>query len=81
MEGIIGCVLWTLFLTPYVLLITKMTTLQYISWVIMEIILVIPLAPIVFRLTKFLMKNLWDDYDKIYDRLGKIKDTIQKIKR
>ena len=81
MEGIIGCILWTLFLSPYVLLITKLTTLQYISWVIMEIILIIPLAPIVFRLTKYLMKQLRDDYDKINDKLDEIKNNNTEIKK
>jgi len=81
MEGIIGCILWTILLTPYVLLVTKMTTFQYISWVIMEIILIIPLAPIVFRITKYLMYQLRDDNDKLYDRLGEIKNIISKNKK
>lgn len=81
MEGIIGCILWTIFLSPYMLLITKMSTLQYISWIIMEIILIIPLAPIVFRITNYIMKQLRDDNDKIYDRLGEIKNILRKIKK
>lgn len=78
MEGVIGCILWTIFLTPYMLLITKMTTAQYLSWIIMEIILIIPLAPIVFRLTKYIMKMLRDNEDKIYDKLNEINTYIQK---
>ena len=81
MEGVIGCILWTILLTPYMLLITKMTTMQYISWFIMEIILIIPLSPIVFRATKFFMKQLRDDNDKIYDRLDDIKTLFKKMKK
>ena len=77
MEGVIGCILWTILLSPYMLLITKMTAIQYILWIVMEIILIIPLAPIVFRLTKYIMKQVRDDNDKIYDRLDEIKKFIK----
>lgn len=80
-EGVIGCILWTVLLTPYMLLITRMTTSQYITWVIMEIILIIPLSPIVFRITKFIMKMLRDDNDKIYDKLDEIKTLFKKMKK
>lgn len=79
MEGVIGCILWTILLSPYMLLITKMTTIQYILWIIMEIVLIIPLAPIVFRITKYLMKQLRDDNDKIYDKLDDIKKLFKKM--
>lgn len=77
-EGVIGCILWTILLTPYMLLVTRMTTMQYLSWVLMEVILIIPLAPVVFRITKYLMKRLRDDNDKIYDKLHEINDFIHK---
>jgi len=77
MEGIIGCILWTIFLTPYMLYVTKMTVIQYTSWIFMEVILIIPLSPIVFRITKFIMKQLRDDNDKINDKLDKIKKLLK----
>lgn len=80
MEGVIGCILWTIFLSPYMLLVTKMTALQFISWIIMEVVLIMPLAPVVFRTTKYIMKKLRDDNDKIYDKLNEIEKDIQKDK-
>jgi hypothetical protein len=56
LEAVIGFLLWTIFLTPYVLLITQMTTTQYLSWILMQLILVTPLAPIVFRITKVMLQ-------------------------
>lgn len=64
-EGVIGCILWTILLSPYMLFITKMTAIQYMLWIVMEIILIIPLAPIVFRITKYIMSKLKDDNEKI----------------
>lgn len=57
-EGLIGAVAWTVLLTPYMVLITKMTVAQYISWLIMEFVLIPPLAPIVFRLTGRVLRRL-----------------------
>ena len=50
-EAILGFVLWTLFLTPYVLLVTSMSLNQYLSWLLMEAILVPPIAVFVVRIT------------------------------
>lgn len=59
-EAISGCILWTFLLTPYMIWITKMTTAQYLSWIVMEIILILPLAPVVYRITKLIKKKLID---------------------
>jgi len=48
----VGALLWTIFLTPYVLIVTKMTLDQYLSWLGMQFILVPIIAPIVFKGTE-----------------------------
>jgi len=57
-ESIAGACLWTVLLTPYMLLVTKVTTEQFLSWLLMEFILIPPLAPIVFRITSWLRSKL-----------------------
>lgn len=52
LEGVCGCILWTIFLTPYTIFIMRTTLEQYVYWVIMEFMLVFPLAPFVHRITK-----------------------------
>lgn len=52
LEAFLGFILWTLFLTPYMIFIVKTTMVQYISWLGMQAILVPIIAPIVFRITK-----------------------------
>ena len=56
-AAIVGAVLWTIFLTPYVLIVSNLTLEQYISWVIMEFSLVPVIAPIVFFLTEIGLKK------------------------
>jgi len=55
-QAVIGFSFWTLVLTPYVILVTKMSLMQYITWVGMNAILVTPLAPIGVRITNKLVK-------------------------
>ena len=57
-EAIAGCVLWTIALSPYMIFVTKMTLEQYTTWIIMEIVLIIPLSPVVYRITKRIKKKL-----------------------
>jgi len=47
-SSVVGAILWTVCLTPYVWFVTKMTIDQYISWLGMQFILVPLIAPIVF---------------------------------
>ncbi len=56
-EAIVGFLLWTLFLTPYMLLVTRVTTEQYILWLYMQAILVPPIAVLVYRITNRLCKK------------------------
>lgn len=57
-SAIVGAVGWTIFLTPYVLFVVGMTMEQYLSWLVMEFVLVPPVAPIVFYITKKALKVL-----------------------
>jgi hypothetical protein len=57
-EAFAGFVGWTVALTPYMILVTKVTFEQYLWWVLMEIILVPPIAPIVIRFTSWLKKKI-----------------------
>jgi len=57
-SALLGAALWTIALTPYVVLVTRMTIEQYKSWIVMEFILVPPVAPIVFWVTKRVLKKM-----------------------
>jgi hypothetical protein len=57
-SAVLGAILGTIIMTPYVLLVTKMTIEQYKSWVVMEFILVPPVAPAVFWATKLVLKKM-----------------------
>jgi len=59
-EAFCGFVLWTLALTPYMIMVTKVTFEQYISWVIMEAVLVPPIAIIVVNATNWIVKKVLD---------------------
>ena len=51
LQAVVGFVLWTGFLTPYMLLVTRVTFDQYLFWLLMQAILVPLIAPLVFRVT------------------------------
>lgn len=62
LQAIVGFALWTGFLTPYMVFVTRVTFDQYLFWLLMQAILVPLIAPIVFRATircekKFLAKE------------------------
>jgi len=57
-EALIGFVLWTLFLTPYMWFIVGTTIEQYISWLVMEAVLVPPIAIVVINATNWITKKL-----------------------
>jgi hypothetical protein len=57
-EAVVGFVLWTAILTPYVLLVTLMTLSQYLSWLLMQTIIVPPVAIVVVRVTNRFTKRL-----------------------
>lgn len=58
LEALIGFVMWTSILTPYVLLVTNMTMPQYLSWLVMQAVIVPPVAVVVVRATNWLTKRL-----------------------
>jgi len=58
LEAIIGFILWTFFLTPYMMFVVKTTWEQYILWLGMQALIVPIIAPIVFRVTKYVEKNV-----------------------
>ena len=54
LEALLGFVLWTVFLTPYMVLVVQVDLNQYLWWLLMQAILIPILAPIVFRITKYI---------------------------
>ena len=58
LEAALGFCLWTGILTPYVLLVTQMTVNQYLSWLLMQAIIVPPVAIAVLRVTNYFTKRL-----------------------
>jgi len=57
-ESLIGSSIWTLFLSPYAIFIMKLNFIQYVGWLSMQFVLIMPLLPIVVKMTKFLMEKL-----------------------
>lgn len=53
LEALVGFSLWTGILTPYVLLVTQMSLGQYLSWLLMQAVIVPPVAVVVLRITNF----------------------------
>ena len=51
-EAVLGFVLWTIFLSPYMILVTRVSPEQYIAWLVMQAVLVPPIAVLVYRITK-----------------------------
>jgi len=58
-EALVGSVTWTIFLSPYVIFVTKLTLTQYVSWLGMQFVLVPPISPVVFRLTEYAKNRIW----------------------
>lgn len=58
LEAIIGFVLWTGILTPYVIFVTQMTLGQYLSWLLMQAVIVPPVAVVVLRITNAVTRRL-----------------------
>ena len=56
-EAFAGFVGWTGFLTPYMILVVRTDTTQYLAWFAMQAILVPPIAPIVIKFTSYVTKN------------------------
>ena len=50
-EAVLGFVLWTIFLTPYMILVMKASSEQYIAWIVMQAVIVPPIAVLVYRIT------------------------------
>ena len=57
-EALIGFVLWTLFLTPYMWLVVKTTLEQYINWLVMQAVIVPLIAIVVINATNWITKKL-----------------------
>ena len=57
LEAVLGFILWTLFLTPYMIFVVRTSLEQYILWLGMQACLIPPLAPLVFKITKYLEKK------------------------
>jgi len=63
LEAFLGFVLWTGILTPYVVFITQMTLEQYLSWLLMQAVIVPPVAIIVLRITNYVTMKVLDGAD------------------
>lgn len=59
-QAIMGFILWTLILTPYMILVTGVTFDQYIFWLLMQGVIVPPASIIVAHFT-----------DKVYSKILK----------
>jgi len=51
LEALCGGLLWTVFLTPYMLFVVQVTIEQYGAWLLMQAILVPPIAILVVNIT------------------------------
>ena len=51
LEALLGFVLWTLLLSPYMLLVIGMTPPQYSAWLLMQAVIVPPVSVVVVRAT------------------------------
>ena len=60
-QAIVGFVLWTTLLTPYMFLVTGLTFIQYLSWVAMEATIVPPIAVLVVRVTNWAVRKYTDE--------------------
>jgi len=68
-QSFAGCILWTIFLTPYMLFIIGISIQQYVSWFSMQWVLVPFIAPVVIYLTskietRIMRKISFCDVDK-----------------
>lgn len=51
-SAVVGSVVWSLTLTPYVIFVLGMDVGQYTMWLLMQFIIVPPIAPLVYFLTE-----------------------------
>jgi len=57
LEALGGFVFWTGSLTPYMLFIVKTSGSQYWKWVLMQMIIVPPLAPLSIRFMQWFVRR------------------------
>jgi hypothetical protein len=57
-EALLGFIMWTGFLTPYMILVTGLSIGQYLYWVLMQAILVPPLSIVVINITNKIVNKL-----------------------
>jgi len=58
LEAVLGFVLWTSILSPYMLLVIGMTSVQYSAWLLMQAVIVPPVAVVVVRITNAVTQRL-----------------------
>jgi len=58
LQAFLGFILWTLFLTPYMLLVVQVSIDQYLAWLVMQLVIVPPVAVIVVRITNWIVKKI-----------------------
>ena len=57
-EALVGFVLWTAILTPYMVFIVRTSWAQYWAWFLMQLIIVPPVAVVVVRVTNAITRRL-----------------------
>ena len=55
-EALMGFILWTLLLTPYMLWVTNLTWDQYCSWLVMQAVIIPWMSVIVITITNKVVK-------------------------
>jgi membrane protein DedA with SNARE-associated domain len=57
-EAFCGFVLWTGLLTPYMIFVMATTVEQYLSWIIMQAVVVPPVSVAVINITNKIVRRL-----------------------
>lgn len=57
-EAFAGFIFWTAALTPYMIWVVKTTPAQYMRWVLMQLIIIPPLAPLSIRFMGWFVRLL-----------------------
>ena len=57
LEALAGFIFWTVILSPYMIFVVKTDFAQYWKWVLMEIILIAPFAPLSVRFIGWFAKR------------------------
>jgi hypothetical protein len=57
-EALVGFVLWTIFLSPYMIFVTGLTFGQFLRWMLMQMVISPPIAVMVVNVANRAVKRL-----------------------